>query len=421
MKKSVSSVSDSTAPAADFCNILIEKSREIFGEKRVRDILHSAFEFREIPKQIAEGKNVFDGNTDNETLKAIIISITNEITKAFGTVFAESTLAGAVSRLEVSCSPEAIGFSVMSIIPAGFLEDRKRKFLSKEELERQIAEKTKELQDVNFHLEEKVIERTNEFKKLLLEQDRSAKLLVRRDLELTRANDKLRELDERKSEFLSVVAHQLRTPLSGIKWTLSMIMNGELGPISNEQKVFIMKSYESNDRMIELVEDMLHADRVDSGKYDLHLVKTQIFDLIDNVLYEIFPVALRRDVKIEFKHREELPQLNIDQEKMRAVFQNLFDNAVKYSRRGGTISVDITKSADSVQVAISDSGVGIPEDQKSLIFSRFFRARNALKVETDGNGLGLFIVRSIIEMHGGKIWFESKENVGTTFYFTIKI
>ena len=274
---------------------------------------------------------------------------------------------------------------------------------------------------IQEELEAKVAERTAEFNKLLLEQDRSGKLLVRRDLELTRANEKLHDLDQRKSQFLSVAAHQLRTPLSGIKWTLNMILNGELGPISNDQKVFLMKSYESNDRMIALVEDMLHADRIDAGKYDLKLVSTQILDLIDNVLYEILPNATRKQVTIEFHHPEVvIPQLNVDQDKMRAVFQNLLDNAIKYSRPGGKISVNVRNLPDSVEFSITNDGIGIPEDQKALIFTRFFRARNALKVETDGNGLGLFIVKSIIEVHGGKIWFESAENGSTTFYFTLK-
>ncbi len=407
--------------ALAFANELIRENVQAFGERRAAEIIHTAFEFHPASRQFLVDNLYLAAGADIETIRSAVIGFVNESVKAFGAAFTESALARAVRSLEGRYSAEAISAQVMPVVPAGFLEEEKAKSLSKEELEKQVAEKTRKLQEVNSHLEEKVAERTAELQRLLTEQDRSARLLVRRDLELTRANDKLRELDLRKSEFLSVVAHQLRTPLSGIKWTLSMIMNGELGPVSNEQKVFIMKSYESNDRMIELVENMLHADRIDSGKYDLHLTRTQIFDLIDNVLYEILPAALKRDVKIEFNRREGIPQLEIDQEKMRAVFQNLLDNAVKYSRPGGTVSIDITGGVESVQVAIRDNGVGIPDDQKALIFSRFFRARNALKIETDGNGLGLFIVKSIIEMHGGKIWFESKENEGTTFYFTIKI
>jgi len=258
-------------------------------------------------------------------------------------------------------------------------------------------------------------------KKHLLEQERSAQLLVRRDLELTKANEKLRELDKRKSEFLSVAAHQLRTPLSGIKWTFNMLLSSELGPITNDQKVFIMKGYESNERMIALVDDMLGADRIDSGKYHFNFVNVQILDLIDNVLYEILPSANKKNITIEFKDRSKVPQVYADPEKIRAVVQNLLDNAIKYTPKGGKITIETVIMDEYLKVGISDNGIGIPSDQRKNIFDRFFRGRNAVRVETDGSGLGLFIVKSIIEKHGGMIWFESRENQGTTFYFTVKI
>ncbi len=263
--------------------------------------------------------------------------------------------------------------------------------------------------------------RVEKIQKLLEDQDRSGKLLIRRDLELTQANEKLRALDARKSEFVSVVAHQLRTPLSGIKWTLNMLLNGELGPLSVEQKTFLMKSYESNERMVALVDDMLSADRIESGKFQYNLVPTQLLDVFDNVLYELHPIALKKEIKVEFVHRDpQLPQVLVDQEKIRAVIQNLLENAVKYTPAHGTISIELTRQDGFIRVAIKDSGIGIPRDQHSNVFKRFFRAKNALHIETDGSGLGLFIARGIIEKHGGTIWFESKENHGTTFYFTVK-
>src|SRR5438105_4529 len=123
-----------------------------------------------------------------------------------------------------------------------------------------------------------------ELQKLLLEQQQGAKMLIRRDLELTRANEKLQELDKIKSDFISVVAHQLRTPLSGIKWTLSMLLSEDLGPLNNDQKTFLMKSYESNARMITLVNDMLVADGIQSGRVHYGFKHVDIIDLMDNVL-----------------------------------------------------------------------------------------------------------------------------------------
>src|SRR3989339_1164725 len=138
-------------------------------------------------------------------------------------------------------------------------------------------------------------ERIKQLEELLKEQQQSARLLVRRDLELARANEKLQEFDEIKSNFISVVAHQLRTPLSGIKWTLNMLLNGDLGALNNDQKTFLMKSYESNNRMVTLVNDMLVADRIQLGKVQYGFKYINLIDLMDNILFEINPVASRRN------------------------------------------------------------------------------------------------------------------------------
>ena len=261
------------------------------------------------------------------------------------------------------------------------------------------------------------------FRELLAEQERGAQLLVRRDLDLTRANDQLRKLDEVKSGFISVVAHQLRTPLSGIKWTLNLLINGDMGALNTEQKTFLMKAYESNDRMISLVNDMLGADRIESGKVRYIFQPVQLVDVIDNVLFELLPQANAKGLSVRFASKPvNLPKVHADPEKLRAVFQNLLENSIKYSRQQGTIVVEmVPKSHSEVEVSIKDDGIGIPKEQQKNIFDRFFRAQNAIKLETDGSGLGLFIVKSIIERHGGRIWFESGEGQGVTFHFTLPV
>ena len=135
------------------------------------------------------------------------------------------------------------------------------------------------------------------------EYNTGTKLLIRRDLELSRANEKLQKFDEIKSNFISIVAHQLRTPLSGIKWTLSMLLNGDMGPLNNDQKTFLMKSYESNTRMITLVNDMLVADGIQSGKVHYGFKHIDIIDLMDNVLFEVSPQASKRNISINYKNK----------------------------------------------------------------------------------------------------------------------
>ena len=275
-------------------------------------------------------------------------------------------------------------------------------------------------------LKEKVVPNFVElerFRELVAEQEKGAQLLVRRDLELTRANDQLRQLDETKSGFISVVAHQLRTPLSGIKWTLNLLINGDMGKLTPEQKSFLLKAYESNDRMISLVNDMLGADRIESGKVRYQIQPSQLTDIVDNVLFELLPQANAKGLAIKFVSPPEgLPMVKVDPEKMRAVFQNLLENSVKYSRTGGTIEVHLAlKDNKEILASIKDDGIGIPKQQQKNIFDRFFRAQNAIRMETDGSGLGLFIVKSIVERHGGRIWFTSEEGSGVAFYFTLPI
>ncbi|GEM_PF-6408800 len=178
----------------------------------------------------------------------------------------------------------------------------------------------------------------DKIKKLLEDQERSGKLLIRRDLELTKANDKLQELDERKSEFVSIVAHQLRTPLSGVKWTLDLLINGEFGELNVDQKAFLMKSYESNQRLIALINDMLNVDRIESGKHQYVFRDAHILDLFDTMLFEMKSSVVHKQITVEFVNRSAEPiHVSVDVEKMRAVIQNLLDNAIKYTPQGGKI------------------------------------------------------------------------------------
>lgn len=257
---------------------------------------------------------------------------------------------------------------------------------------------------------------------LKIEKKSVEKKVVERTQELTLANEHLLELDKAKTEFISVAAHQLRTPLSGIKWTLDMVLSGSLGSLSVEQKSFLMKCDESNDRVITIINDMLSADRINSGNLKYSMIPTQIFDLMDNVLFEMTPLVSKKRLRMSFVNKDRsLPKVLIDTEKMRAVLQNLLENAIKYTPDDGKVEINFQVVDGFVQISIKDSGIGIPEEDKKNVFERFFRAKNAIRVETDGSGMGLFIAKNIVEKHGGNIWFESKAGEGTMFHFTIPI
>jgi signal transduction histidine kinase len=230
------------------------------------------------------------------------------------------------------------------------------------------------------------------------------------------------KLERLKSDFVTVAAHQLRTPLSAVKWAIKMMIDGDMGPVSAEQKSILMKTYESNERMVALVNDLLDAEKLESNTSEYELVPTQIRNLLENLLLEHQPQAQKTGVILTMRKsdEQELPMVAMDQDKIRAVLQNILENAIKYTPAGGEVVV-VTESDgnDGVKVGVSDTGIGIPHEEIGHIFTRFYRGSNAIRVHANGTGLGLFISKRIVEDHGGKLWFESSQGKGSSFYFTL--
>ncbi|XOB41230.1 MAG: ATP-binding protein [Candidatus Nealsonbacteria bacterium] len=229
-------------------------------------------------------------------------------------------------------------------------------------------------------------------------------------------------VERMKTEFVSIAAHQLRTPLSAIKWTLKMMLDGDLGEISTEQREFLNKTYRSNERMIILINDLLNVTRIEEGRYLHRPALNDIGPVLQFVINSCQGDAKKRQVTLEFKQiKKRIPKVLLDVEKMKLAFQNLVDNALKYTSAKGKVVVTLDSNGKEVIVSVKDSGVGIPEKQQERVFTKFFRGANVIKMETDGSGLGLFITKNIISSHDGRIWFESGPKKGTTFYFTIPI
>lgn len=227
-------------------------------------------------------------------------------------------------------------------------------------------------------------------------------------------------IERMKTEFVSLAAHQLRTPLSAIKWTLKLFLDGDLGKITKEQREYIRKTYESNERMVRLVNNLLDVTRIEEGRYLYKPVLAEIEPLVQFVINSYQEEIKKRKINFKYiKPEKKLPKVEIDKEKMRLAIQNLLDNAIKYTPAGGQITISLKSNKKEIEFSIKDTGVGIPKDQQERVFTKFFRGVNVMKMETEGTGLGLFITKNIIEAHGGKIWFESKEGKGTTFYFRL--
>ena len=229
-------------------------------------------------------------------------------------------------------------------------------------------------------------------------------------------------IERMKTEFVSLSAHQLRTPLSAIKWTLRMLLDGDLGVITDEQRDFIEKTYKSNERMISLINDLLDVTRIDEGRYLYKPILTDLEPICQFVINSCQEEAERKKLKLKFKKPEEkLPKAIVDVEKIKLAIQNLLENAIRYTKSGGEILVSLRHLKKEIEFSVRDTGIGIPKNQQARVFTKFFRAANVIRMETEGSGLGLFITKNIIEAHGGKIWFESEEGKGTTFYFTLPV
>ena len=229
-----------------------------------------------------------------------------------------------------------------------------------------------------------------------------------------------RVISRSKSEFISIAAHQLRTPLSAVKWAMSLILDGSMGNLSNEQLKLIKRGYDTNEKMILLVNDLLNVARIEDGRFGYEFKKSDFIETIEDVISNVSILAKERNITLSFeKPKERLEPFVFDPNKIPLALQNLIDNAIKYTPQGGTIKVTVDKNGKYLDVSVKDSGVGIPGDQIKRLFSKFFRARNVLRMQTAGSGLGLFIVKNIITRHGGNIDVKSKEGEGTTFHFTL--
>lgn len=250
--------------------------------------------------------------------------------------------------------------------------------------------------------------------------------LEAKELELTLANQRLQKLEEAKSKFVAVTTHQLRTPLSAIKWTFNMLQSGQLGALSNDQKTFIDKGAQSTERMIKIVNDLLKVDQIEAERKDYVFSPVQIEELVESIVFEFENQAESKKIEVSVKKPgKPLPTIEADPFKLRMVLENLIDNAIKYNRFKGRVEVvinddNLNSTKNTVEIIVADTGIGIPAAERRKIFDKFFRASNAVAAEPDGSGLGLYLSRDIIEKHGGTMWFETDET-GTRFLLSLPL
>ena len=238
---------------------------------------------------------------------------------------------------------------------------------------------------------------------------------------LHRGGDRLWGLNDAQSDFVSMATHQIKTPLAGIKWTLNMLLRGDCGKISDEQRKWLRSSFDANERVLQLINEILESIRIDENRFVLNKRQEDLVRLFEDVIKSLNPLILKKKTNLKMNVSPENEPIfsMVDRAKMQVAIENLLVNSIQYTREGGHIYVSIIKESGDIKVSIRDDGIGVPESEKKDIFTRFFRASNAVRKLEKGSGLGLFITQGIIEKHGGKIWFESNENRETIFYFII--
>jgi signal transduction histidine kinase len=226
----------------------------------------------------------------------------------------------------------------------------------------------------------------------------------------------MKKIEELKTEFLSVAAHQLRTPLGSMRWNLEMILDGDLGEINEELKETVLQTYSSNRRLLTLVNDLLNVSRIDQERVADKPEPTNILETVQAVLKEQKPEITKKNITLQLDTPtiDNFPNVIIDGKRFYEVFSNLISNAIKYNKDSGLIYVETTYDKNFVYLTITDTGIGIPQADLKKLFSKFFRAENAVKSETSGTGLGLFVVKTYVESWGGSVDIKSTEGKGTT-------
>jgi len=238
---------------------------------------------------------------------------------------------------------------------------------------------------------------------------------------ITRSFENLAEVSRMKSEFINITSHQLRSPLTNLKWAIEFLTSKEWEGDTEKKEEYQSSLKENISRMTELVDELLIVARLEQGKVPLRRKEVSLEEIIKELISEFKAFAEASKIQIKFYQQENLPKIFIDPSQIKLVVENLIDNAIRYTRSGGVVEIRLEKKNKSLYFEIKDMGVGIPKADQKYIFQKFFRSENVLRNQTQGSGLGLFIAKSIIEKEGGKINFRSEEGKGTTFYFTLPI
>lgn len=236
---------------------------------------------------------------------------------------------------------------------------------------------------------------------------------------LKATNEKLKRMDETKDEFISMASHQLRTPLTSVKGYVSMVLDGDVGPINEQQRELLNQSFQSSQRMSNLISDLLNLSRINTGKFVIENSPVYLPAVIETELQQLREMAQGKNIELKLTVPPTFPTLMLDDGKMHQVIMNLVDNALYYTPPDGKVEVQLVETPHTVEFRVIDTGIGVPREAQKHLFGKMFRAENARRARPDGTGLGLFMVKKVIVEQQGAVTFETEENKGSTFGFRL--
>lgn len=239
--------------------------------------------------------------------------------------------------------------------------------------------------------------------------------------EVERLNAELKRIDRGKDEFIQIASHEIRTPLTAVRGGLSVLLSGNVGKLSQDQTKFIEKILNSANRLSAVAEDSLNISALEKHTFNLRVAPFDLSALAAKVISETSPEALAKKVSIRLDQpKDKLPKALGDEQRIETVLSNLIDNAIKFTPSGGTVTVALSHHGSKLITSVSDTGVGIPDEEVRNLFRKFYRVENVLNESTQGTGLGLYIVKLIMNLHGETVGVESELGHGSTFTFTLK-
>lgn len=336
--------------------------------------------------------------------RVLVVSELEDTNIKFHSTFSDNRI-GVLTKLSssVGFSTQGIGFLVLSNKRSGNVFSKRdvdvlRVISSELVIAIQNALRFEEIEKFNVTLQQKIDDATKE---------------------LQRTNEKLKALDEAKDDFISMASHQLRTPLTSIKGYISMILEGDAGDINEQQRSFLNQAFTSSQRMVYLIADLLNVSRLKTGKFIIEASPAYLPELVETEISQLYETAAARGLELRFTKPDSFTMLNLDETKIRQVVMNFTDNAIYYTPKGGTIDVALKETDESVELTVTDTGIGVPKAEQHHLFTKFYRAGNARRARPDGTGLGLFMAKKVILAQGGSIIFRSTEGKGSTFGFTL--